>query len=579
MYSMMTLAPVARFGVLATLLLSVTEPFGRALHRPELRLRFLNGSDQVKSSYDYVIVGAGTAGLTVADRLTADGKTTVLVVENGKVVDSPRINQVYSGSAAMGPTWSYQINSVPQVNLQNRTTAVVTGNLVGGSSAINAMMTALTFVPPEVTIAESVNITYDTSFWGNSSGIYAGWPYFQWPGLTTQIEAFRDIPGVEFPPDSGAGRAGVYWFPTFMDPKKVERSYARTGHYDGINRTNYDVVTESHVTKILLEDDAATGVVFRRKIGNATKITTVEAKREVILSAGAVHSPQILQLSGIGPSKLLETAGIDMVVNLPGVGQNFQDHPMMFMSIILRNFTTRPSPTDMFQNKNFTDWAQEVWRANKTGPYSMGIGNAAAWLGMPVISPERFEEIASKLENQDHGAHLPADTDRTVIAGAGSSGTLVDLHPLSRGTVNINTTDPFNTEPIVDYRALTNPVDLDIMIEMLRFTKKYFFETRLKEYSPRQVQPPDYVNEPEDLAGFLAENLSPTEFHPSGTCAMIPRELGGVVDESLKVYGVKHLRVVDASIMPVLPGANTCQSVYAIAEKAVDLIRADALIN
>ncbi|KAF3061338.1 Versicolorin B synthase [Daldinia childiae] len=632
---MMSFASVSRFGFFATLLLAVAEPFAQARRLSELQLRFLNGSTQVKPSYDYVIVGAGTAGLTVADRLTADGKTTVLVVENGKVVDSPRINQVFSGTAAMGPTWSYQINSVPQVNLQNRSTAVIAGNLVGGSSAINAMMTVrgtsedydrwgsffsnnstwswdgllpylkkgLTFVPPDPAVTKSVNLTFDTSFWGNSSNVYVGWPFFQWPGLTTQIEAFRDIPGVEFPPDSGAGKAGVYWFPTFMDPKKVQRSYARTGHYDGINRTNYDVVTQSHVTKVLLEEGTATGVIFRQKNGNATTFTTVKANREVILSAGAIHSPQLLQRSGIGPRKLLESAGLNMTVDLPGVGQNFQDHPMLLMSIVLRNFTTHPSPLDMFGgNKNFTDWAQELWRANKTGPYSMGIGNAAAWLGMPVISPERFESIASKLENQDHAAQLPPDTDPTVVAGysaqmkkmaasirssntafynhvltgAGSSGTLVDLHPLSRGTVNINTADPFNTEPIVDYRALTNPVDLDIMIEMLRFTKRYFFETRLKELSPRQVQPPDYVNEPEDLAGFLAQNLSPSEFHPSGTCAMMPRELGGVVDESLKVYGVKNLRVVDASIMPTLPGANTCQSVYAIAEKAVDLIKADS---
>ncbi|KAI1392214.1 putative GMC oxidoreductase [Hypoxylon trugodes] len=630
---MSTAAITARFGVLATLLLAAVEPFGQAVRRSELQLRFLNGSSQVRPSYDYVIVGAGTAGLTIADHLTADGKYTVLVVENGDVVDSPRIKQVYSGSAAMGPTWSYQINSVPQVNLQNRSTAVVAGNLVGGSSAINAMMTvrgtsedydrwgsffgnnsswswdgllpylkkALTFVPPDPAVAKSVNITYDSSYWGNSSGVYAGWPFFQWPGLTTQIEAFRDIPGVEFPPDSGAGKAGFYWFPTFMDPQKVQRSYARTGHYDGINRTNHDVVTKSHVTKVLLEDGAATGVIFRQKVGNATTYTTVKANREVILSAGAIHSPQLLQLSGIGPKKLLESAGINTTVDLPGVGQNFQDHPMMFMSIVLANFTTHPSPLDMFNNKNFTDWAQELWRTNKTGPYSMGIGNAAAWLGMPVISPERFESIANKLENQDHAAQLPPDTDPTVAAGyraqmknmaasirssntafynhvltgAGSSGTLVDLHPLSRGTVNINTTDPFNTEPIVDYRALTNPVDVDILIEMLRFTKRFFFETRLKEYLPRQVQPPDYVNEPEDLAGFLSENLTPSEFHPSGTCAMMPRELGGVVDENLKVYGVKRLRVVDASIMPTLPGANTCQSVYAVAEKAVDLIKAD----
>ncbi|KAI1803675.1 putative GMC oxidoreductase [Daldinia bambusicola] len=632
----MFLTTVPKSGLLAALLLVAAEPFAEGHPRPELQLRFPNGSTQVKPSYDYVIIGAGTAGLTAADRLTADGKTTVLVVENGKIVNSPRINQVFSGTAAMGPTWSYQINSVPQVNLQNRSTAVLAGNLVGGSSAINAMMTvrgtsedydrwgsffsnsstwswdgllpylkkALTFVPPDTAVAESVNLTFDPSFWGNSSNVYVGWPFFQWPGLTTQIEAFRDIPGVEFPPDSGAGRAGVYWFPTFMNPKIVQRSYARTGHFDGINRTNYDVVTQSHVTKVLIEEGTATGVIFRQRNGNATTLTTVKANREVIVSAGAIHSPQLLQRSGIGPKELLESAGLNTTVDLPGVGQNFQDHPMFFMSIVLRNFTIHPSPLDMFGgNKNFINWAQELWRANKTGPYSMGIGNAAAWLGMPVISPDRFESIASKLENQDHAAQLPPDTDLTVIAGysaqmknmaasirssntafynhvltgAGSSGTLVDLHPLSRGTVNINTTDPFNTEPIVDYRALTNPIDLEIMIEMLRFTKRYFFETRLKEFSPRQVQPPDYVNEPEDLAGFLAGNLSPSEFHPSGTCAMMPRELGGVVDESLRVYGVKHLRVVDASIMPTLPGANTCQSVYAIAEKAVDLIRADLL--
>ncbi|KAI1452601.1 putative GMC oxidoreductase [Annulohypoxylon moriforme] len=613
----MSMAYIIKFWGLAALLFVATEPFTQARHQPEFRLRFSNGSSPVRPSYDYVIVGAGTAGLTIADRLTTDGE-----------FDSPRIRQVYSGTAAMGPTWSYQINSVPQVNLRNRSTAVLAGNLVGGSSAINAMMTvrgtsedydrwgsffgnssswswdgllpylkkALNFVPPDPAVAELVKITYDSSYWGNNSGVYAGWPFFQWPGLTTQIEAFKDIPGVEFPPDSGAGKAGVYWFPTFMDPKRVQRSYARTGHFDGINRTNYDVVTKSHVTKVLLEDGIATGVAFQQNTGNATIHRTVKANREVIISAGAIHSPQILQLSGIGPQKLLQSAGINISVDLPGVGQNFQDHPMMFMSIVLANFSTHPSPLDMFGNPNFTDWAQDLWRANKTGPYSMGIGNAAAWLPMPVISPERFESIASKLENQDHGAQLPPDTDETVVAGyraqmknmaasirssntafynhvlsgGGSSGSIVDLHPLSRGTVNINTTDPFNTEPIVDYRALSNP-----MIEFLRFTKRYFFETRLKELIPRQVQPPDYVNEPEDLAGFLAENLSPSEFHPSGTCAMMPRELGGVVDESLKVYGVKSLRVVDASIMPTLPGANTCQSVYAIAEKVSGVERCE----
>ncbi|KAI3338059.1 hypothetical protein F4824DRAFT_509673 [Ustulina deusta] len=607
-------------------------PFGLAhwatllLGTVGLHIRSLYGASTLRSSYDYVIVGAGTSGLTVADRLSADGKSTVLVIENGNVV--------YSGLAAMGSSWSYQINSVPQSNLNNRSATVVVGKLVGGSSAINAMMTirgtsddydrwgsffgkdstwswegllpyfkkAITFSPPLDEVAKSVNITWDTSYWGNSSSVHTSWPRFQWPALETQFEAFRDIPGVEFPPDSGSGKAGVYWFPTFMDPEKVERSYARTAHFDGINGTNFEVLTESKVTRILLDYGVATGVSFEQKAENGTAIITVKANKEVIIAAGAIHSPQLLQQSGIGPRVLLESAGIDPVVDLPGVGQNFQDHPMVFTSIVLQNFSVHPNPTDMYSNQNFSAWAQEIWRANKTGPYSLGVGNAAAWLGMPVIAPNTFEEIASKLENLDYSTSLPSSTHPTVLAGykaqmknmaaairspntafynhvltgGASSGTIVDLHPLSRGTVNINTADPFGSEPVVDYRALTNPVDLDIMVEILRFTKRYYFETRLRDLGPRQLQPPDYVKEPDDLKSFLRQNVNPSYFHPVGTCAMMPRELGGVVDERLKVYGVKGLRVVDASIMPVLVGANTCQTTYAIAEKAADLIKADA---
>lgn len=118
-----------------------------------------------------------------------------------------------------------------------------------------------------------------------------------------------------------------------MDPEKIERSYARTGHYDGINRTNLEVITDSKVTKILLDDGVATGVLFEQKTENSTAVVAVKADKEVIIAAGAIHSPQILQQSGIGPRALLESAGIDTVVDLPGVGQNFQDHPMVFTSI------------------------------------------------------------------------------------------------------------------------------------------------------------------------------------------------------------------------------------------------------
>jgi choline dehydrogenase len=214
--------------------------------------------------------------------------------------------------------------------------------------------------------------------------------------IVPAIAALHELPRVEFPPDSGAGRAGAYWFPTFMDPSKVQRSYARTGHYDGLNRTNHDLIADSRVIRVLFEDYRATGVYFRLMIENTTTFTTVPAKREVLLAAGAIHTPQVLHLSGIGPRKLLESAGITTLVDLPGVGQNFQDHPRLPMTIlrvlplayslipndslrsIVQNFTVHPNPADLSEDANFSAWAQDVWATNRTGELSVVIRNVMA---------------------------------------------------------------------------------------------------------------------------------------------------------------------------------------------------------
>ncbi|KAK4210357.1 oxygen-dependent choline dehydrogenase [Rhypophila decipiens] len=586
-------------------------------------------------SYDYVIVGGGTAGLTVADRLTEDGKTTVLVIEYGPNIMPNSIKTISGGFGGMSSGYLYDIQSVPQVNLQNRTTAVQAGKIVGGSSAVNALMTvrgttedydrwgsffsgssdwswqgllpyfrkALNFVPPNADVAASARMTYNTSYWGTTSGVYAAWPSFQYPGTTLIMEAFKGLPGVEFPGDSGSGKPGVYWYPQFMDPKKVERSYAKTGHLDNQNRSNYHLIADSRVTKILLNGTTATGVTFIPANSKLlTNTTTVVASKEVILAAGGIHSPHILQLSGIGPKKILTAAKIDTIVDLPGVGQNFQDHPMLQATYQYRNLSAKPSPDDMFMNATFASWAQNVWRTNKTGPNSIATGNAAAWLPFPVIST-RASTISSQLLAQNHSAYLPADTDPTVaagyaaqmralasalngnntaffnfvITGGSTSGILIDLHPLSRGTVNVDPRDPYGRVPMVDYRALSNPMDVTIMTEIHRYARKFHFENPLTAtWRTTEVVPGTSVQSDKDWEEYIIESLSPSEFHPVGTCAMMPRELGGVVDEQLRVYGTKNLRVVDASVMPTLPGGNTCQTVYAIAEKAADIIRSGA---
>ena len=253
------------------------------------------------------------------------------------------------------PQFFYNVTSVPQTSLQNRTFPLLIGKLVGGSSAVNAMMAirgskqdydhwgdffgksspwtwkgmlpyfrkAVHFIPPVPALAPT--IPHDAALWGTTSGVHAAWPSFQYPATLAQVDTWRDMPGVSFRPDSGTGLPGLYWYPTFMDPTTATRSYARTGHYENVRRPNYHLLTGSKVNKILLQGTKAYGVRFT-SVANGGVTTSIRANKEVILAAGAIHTPQIMQLSGLGPKQLLQSANISVAVDLPGVGQNFQDH-------------------------------------------------------------------------------------------------------------------------------------------------------------------------------------------------------------------------------------------------------------
>ncbi|CAI4219982.1 unnamed protein product [Parascedosporium putredinis] len=508
----------------------------RAVGDPQL----LN-PDEVEDEYDYIIVGGGTAGLTVADRLTESGEYTVLVIEWGPTITAPR----------SGPL------PAAQTNLNNRTTAVIGGLMLGGSSGVNGLQ-AWRFHPPNEDTAEALDIKYDESYWGNTSDVHASFPTFNWPGLRLEMEAFSEIEGVEFPPDSGAGSPGVYWYPTSADPSTMTRSFSRTGHFDGIARENYNVLTDHRVLNVLFDEDSASGVRYVAKgAKNDTDARSVSARKEVILAAGTIHTPQILQGSGIGAEALLESAGIELKVDLPGVGWNFQDHPL---GGVLPLTKRKPLDSDGLSCR--------IRRVSLRTP-DHRLRKRRLLPPLPVIAPEAFEDIASRFEAQDPAAYLPADSPEPI-------GALVYLHPASRGTVYVNPENPYFAEPVVDYRAMSNPADVDIEVEFVKFTRRYWTETSLSEYGPVETRPGEDVREDEDLRAYVRANVSPSTFHPVGTSAMLPRELGGVVDQALLVYGVSKLSVVDASVMPDLPGAYTQQSAFAVAEKAADLIKARA---
>ncbi|GJC89695.1 dehydrogenase xptC [Colletotrichum liriopes] len=522
----------------------------------------LERTEQVRDSYDYVIVGAGTAGLTVADRLISD---EVIEAGGGRWFNDPGIQ--------------YNITSTPQPGMNNRTQFVWIGCCVGGSSAINGMVmvrgtkveydgwaelggrtrpgtgTAVHFTPPEEEIAEAFNITWDPNAWGmeENTRIFASFPEYQNPWLIPTYQAVKKMPRMHVPLDGAGGDNGLFWFPSSIDPKRYRRSYARTGHYDGIARSNFEVITRH-------------------------KPITVKATKEVILAAGAVHTPQVLQLSGIGPKPLLDEAGIPVLLDIPGVGQNFQDHAYLSVGYEWRNGT--PSGPDVPANGD---------------PSSVAAPNLGAWIGLPTMTSD-FEAIASRYEAQDPADFLPEGTHPTVVAGyaafkalhakllrdkntnvmwlplsGGAGGIVMAMHVVSHGTINIDPSDP-EGEPVVDYRALSNPIDMDIMVEIVEFMRKYMASPDFAEFQPLETSPGANVTG-EALREWIRGQYIPTNFHPIATAAKKPLEMGGVVNEDLLVHGAQRLRVVDGSIMPLLPGANTQQTVYMLAEKVADLIK------
>ncbi|KAK7949203.1 alcohol dehydrogenase [Apiospora aurea] len=617
--------PSKRSSLLWTLA-AASSVLGFAIPPSAHQARQIRDAAQLLPAYDYVIVGGGTSGLTVADRLTEDPDVTVLVLEAGALAPDADVLPITDGGTRRQPRYFFP--SAPQENLGGRSIDVWLGKMVGGSSGVNAMMTLRGskedydrwgqlfadnaqdwswdgMLPYFKKLAKRFNISTDTSYWGEHSPIQASFPSFQYPGLDPLVSAFQELPGVEMIVDSGAGRAGVYWYPTFMDPVKVERSFALNAHYSNHrDRPNYHLMAETAVRRVLLDKGtAAAGVEFYTKAGNGSAVATVKAAKEILMAAGAVHTPKLLQLSGIGPRKVLEAAGLETLVDLPGVGENFQDHSNVGALIALEGLKQiHPNANDLTADPAFAKWADDLWAANRTGPHSIAYGNIAGWLPLTAIAPARFSDLAAELEAQDHSAYLAADVDATVAKGyaaqmqglaramrspdtvfaryrvdptTGASEPILN-QPFSRGHVRVNAQDPFGADPVVDYRSLSNPVERAVVVEMVKWYRRFHFETSLKALGPNETAPGAEVVTDEQIAAWIPTALTPSDYHPAGTAALMPRELGGVVDQTLRVYGVKNLRVVDASIMPSLPGGNTCQPTYAIAEKAADIIKSNA---
>ncbi|KAK3367289.1 GMC oxidoreductase-like protein [Lasiosphaeria ovina] len=514
------------------------------------------------AEYDYIVIGGGTAGLTMADRLTEDGKcgqfptVHACLTKLASNADS-RTEQIPSSwlnpgrSGLLDARNFFNFSSVSQVNLNNRTVCVVGGAMLGGSSG------AWNFHPPHPALVKEFGIKFDASYWGTSSKVHDSFPSFLWPFFKTQIDAFKDTPGVDFLDDSGSGEPGAFWWPASVDPGPVLRSFSRPGQWDGESapaRPNYRTLTEQRVLKVVFENKttggcSSNGKKTKQKIRAAgilfvpTRARTVRARRKVVIAAGTIHTPQILQASGVGRADVLQRGGIDVVADLPGVGSNFQDPTYQVGALFnLAKFPPLLTSDLLLTNATFIAEAQALVLRG------VPAQDPAAFLSLgpdaTVVAGYRAQKRALAAALRSRGS---AVYNLFLQGKAVKTDWVVYLHPLSRGTVHVDPRNPLFAPPLFDYRALNNPADVDVLVEFTRFTRRFFTTTRLAAYGLVELFPGAHVTAPEDIAAALRARLSPTVFHPVGNAAMMPRALGGVVDDKLQVYGVVGLSIADAS--------------------------------
>ena len=528
----------------------------------------------MKNSFDYLVVGGGSAGSVLASRLTEDPDATLCLFEAGGNGNGWPIN-VPAALVLMIPSrlnnWAFE--TVPQKGLQGRRGYQPRGKALGGSSAINAMV-----------YTRGHHADYDD--WAALGNEGWGWndvfPYFKrsehnerlgndWHGrggplwvsdLRTDnpfqarwLEAGRQC-GLPITDDfNGAEQEGVGIYQ--VTQKNGERwSAARAYLFPHMNaRGNLTVETNAQVRRIVFDGNRAVGVEVTR----AGNVETVWAKKEVILSAGALQSPQLLMLSGIGPKDELQRHGIDVVADLPGVGQNLQDHPDFVVSY-KTNSLDALGVSARGGIKTLADIRQ--YRKSRSGTLTTNFAEGGAFL-----------KTRPDLERPDVQMHFVvgpvSDHGRKIHLGHGISCHVCVLRPKSRGSVKLRSPDPLDA-PLIDPAFLEHRDDLDVLVEGYKLTRRLMAAPAMSAFVTEDLYASRSRSD-EDIRALLRERTD-TVYHPVGTCRMGNDALA-VVDAQLRVRGTEGLRVVDASIMPTLVGANTNAPTIMIGEKASDLIR------
>jgi choline dehydrogenase len=519
--------------------------------------------------FDYVVVGAGSAGCVLANRLTADGTTRVLLLEAGGEDTADEIHIPAAFASLFKTQWDWNYETTPQKHMGGNRVYWPRGKMLGGSSSMNAMI-----------YIRGNRADYDG--WRDRHGA-AGWgyedvlPYFVRAESNTRLGG--PLHGTNGPlhvedrrythelSDAWVRSAVAWGLKPNEDfngaeqegagPYQVTCRRGRRGSTadcylrPALDRPNLTVRTRALTTGLLLEGTRATGVRYSRRGVEHT----AHVAGEVLLAGGAINSPQLLMLSGIGPAAHLRELGVEVAANLPGVGENLHDHPAA--PVI---WSTRGT-TDLAQFSTPARLAQ--WTLSGRGPLCSNIGEAGAFLATDTgkAAPDVQVHVAPTLF-YDNGLREPD------VNGFTSAATLVDV--ASRGRLRLRSTDP-SWRPELDPAYYSEPSDMDSMLAGLRTLVEIGGQSPLAKYLDRPYLPRKPELSDEELADHVRA-WTQTLYHPVGTCAMGTGEQA-VVDPELRVRGVDGLRVVDASVMPTVPRGNTNAPTIMIAEKASDLIQ------
>ncbi|MEO7727100.1 MAG: choline dehydrogenase [Burkholderiales bacterium] len=527
--------------------------------------------------FDYIIVGAGSAGCVLANRLSENGKYSVLLLEAG-----PRDNNLWIhlpigyAKTMFHPVYNWGFYTEREAAMNNRQIYWPRGRGLGGSSSINGLI-----------YVRGQHEDYDR--WASLGNAGWGWhdvaPYFiksegnsrgaseyhggdgplacsdigeTHPLMDAIIAGAKEL-GVPRNDDfNGARQEGVGYYQLFT--RDGWRCSTAVGYLKPAQkRTNLRIETEAQATSLVLEGRRTIGVRYRQH----GKEHEARAAREVLLAAGALQSPQLLQLSGIGGAPFLQSHGIPVAHDLAGVGENLQDHLQARVMYKVKQPITINDDLRSVWRRLGMGWK---WLAHRTGPLAIGINYGGMFT--------RALPAAATPDIQFHFAALSAE-----MAGAkthpwpGCTFSMCQLRPTSRGTVMIKSRDPL-AAPAMRPNYLSTELDCRTMVEGIKVARKLARTHALAGLIGDEYRPGDSVQSDDEVLGFVRD-YGATIFHPVGTCKM-GADRASVVDARLNVHGVANLRVVDASIMPTLVSGNTNAAVVMIAEKAADMILQDA---